>query len=289
MGMQSKDWLMFRILLNKFHGDSTDLFLKNMPQADVQHILRQNIKSNDVASLLIQPELLIEKVHYSWFLDTFKNIPEALKPSILASLPEVHASGISKTFNIPIKKMMFSPLIKRFLINTLYHKFEKKEILPIEFLPETPLTCLITFTKAKLVNIIDYLGIYDLAEEIRHIVEKNLLKDIYSCISPKKQQFLKNCLNQKEKLVTPRLDLENWDKTTENLTKMLHKRGMMRLSHALSGQHPDFVWHIIHLLDSGRGKVIANYYKPEEIPSVSQALGGQVINVINFLNKTGKT
>jgi hypothetical protein len=289
MNMQSKDWLMFRVLLNKFHSDSTDLFLKNMPQTDSAQVLRQNITSKDAASMLAQPTSLIEKVHYSWFLDTFKEIPEALKPSILASLPLNHAEGIAKTLNIPFTKLKLSDPFKRFLINTLYTRFEKKEILPIEFLPETSLTLLSSFTKAKLVTIIDFLGIFDLAEEIRHIVEKNALKSIYEAIPPKKQQFLKQCLNQKEKLVTPRCDLDNWDKTADSLNKLLHKRGMIRLSHALSGQHPDFCWHIIHLLDSGRGKIIAAHYKPHEIPAVSQVLAGQVINVINFLNKSGKT
>lgn len=288
MNMQSKDWLMFRILLNRFHPKTSELFLKNMPQEEARLVLNQKLSSTDVPSLLTQPESLIEKVHYSWLLDTFNKIPKDLHASILASIPEVHFKGLSQALKIPEKKTNLSPIAKRFLINMLYTQFEKKEILPLEFLPENPLLFLCSLRKQQLVTLIDYLGIYDLAEEIRHIVEKNLLKDIYSCIPLKKQQFLKSCLNQKEKLVTPRLDLGNWDRDSQKLEKILHKRGMIRLSHALSGLHPDFVWHLTHILDSGRGRIIASHYKEEEIPSVSQALIMQVINVNNYLNKTSE-
>ena len=132
MGMQSKDWLIFRILTNKFHPDSRDLFLKNLPSDEAEKVLDQNFSSTDASLLLIQPQFLIEKIHYSWFLETFKEIPKALQPAILASLPKYHADGISKTLNIPFKKMEISLPFKRYLINMLYTRFEKKEILPNE-------------------------------------------------------------------------------------------------------------------------------------------------------------
>lgn len=288
MGMQSKDWLIFRILLNKYHSNSRDLFLKNMPKDEAAKVLDQNFTSIDVERLLIQPEFLLDKIHYSWFLEPFKRLPQGLQSATLASLPEMHAEGISKYLKIPLKKMQISAPFKRFLINTLYTQFEKKEILPNEFLPENPLSPLLGYPKQKLVAIIDYLGLYDLAEEIRHIVEKNLLKNIYACLSLKKQQFLKNILNQKEKLSAPRLELDYDSVERQNLETILHKRGLIRMSQALSGKHKDFVWHIVHLLDSGRGNVISSYYSQEEIPVVSNALTNQVIHVINFLNKTSQ-
>jgi len=289
MGMQSKDWLIFRILTNKFHANSRDLFLKNLPVAEAEKVLDQNFSSTDASLLLIQPQYLIEKIHYSWFLNTFKEIPKALQPALLASLPKTLSEGISKTLNIPLKKMEISLPIKRYLINMLYTRFEKKEILPNEFLPDNPLNLLLGFSKQKIVTIIDYLGLYDLSDELRHIVEKNLLKKVYLCLSLKKQQFLKNILNQKEKLLAPRLEITNENLDREKLETTLHKRGLIRLAQALSGKHKDFVWHIVHLLDSGRGQMIATHYKAEEIPVVSQALTHQVVNVINYLNKTSQT
>ncbi|HRD55127.1 MAG TPA: hypothetical protein PLC42_01890 [Parachlamydiaceae bacterium] len=283
--MQAKDRLMFRVLLNKFHPKTMDAFLKNMPASLAKEISDQTILANDPMHLLSQPQLLIEKVHYSWLLDSFKQLPDGLKPSVLAALPEAHANGISKAFKFPVQKIDHSPPFKRFLINFFYSRFEKKEVLPLEFLPETELNVLTSFSKPMLVAIIDYLGIYDLAEEVRHIVEKNLLTSLYAVLSPKKQHFLKLCLNQKEKLVTPRLGIESWDGQKESLEKILHKRGLIRLSHALTGAHPDFLWHIVHLLDSGRGTIIAAHYKPDQNPAVSAALTAQVLNVINFLNK----
>lgn len=288
MGMQSKKELMFRVLVNKFHETSKDLFLRNMPKDEASQIMSLDVSSKDASLLMLQPESFLEKIHFSWLLPAFAKIPEKLKPSVLASLPDAHAKGFSKTLSIPIKKIDLTPPFKRFLINALYTQFEKKEILPLEFLSENPLFPLLNFSKQELVSFIDYLGLYDLAEELRHIVEKNLLQSIYSCMTPKKQQFLKNCFNQKEKIITPRLELQNWDRSCLSLEKLLHKRGMQRLAHALCGKHQDFVWHVIHTLDSGRGTLIVSHYKKEEIPNVTQAITQQVVNLINFLNKTSK-
>lgn len=285
MSMQAKDRLMFRVLLNKFHPKTSDAFFKNMPGSLVNEIKEQDILADDPSHLLTPAISLINKVHYSWLLNAFDKLPDSLKPSLLASLSEPHASRISKTYKMPIKEMELSPPFKRYLINFFYSLFEKKEILPLEFLPENSLNSLTTFSKPMLVAIIDYLGIYDLAEEVRHVVEKNLLTNLYAALTPKKQHLLKMCLNQKEKLTTPRLELENWDKQKESLEKILHKRGLIRLSHALAGAHPDFLWHVVHILDTGRGTIIAAHYKSSKNFAASDALAAQVLNVINFLNK----
>lgn len=285
MKLESKDRLIFRILLNQFHGSKSDLFLKNVPTEFSKKILEETLPATNALLLLKQSNELVNEVHYSWLLEAFKKFPDRLKGPLLSVLPTEIANGISKTFNIPIENLSLAPSMKRFLINDFFKKFERMEILPLEFLEPNPLSCLSEFTKTELVRIIDYLGIYDLAEEVRHIIEKNLIKTLYAAIPEKKLHFLKTCLNQKEKLVTPRLDLTQWNLKKDSLEKLLHKRGLIRLSHALSGQSKDFVWHLIHKLDIGRGKIIEAHYSEEEIPLVSKALCQQVMNVINFLNK----
>jgi len=67
----------------------------------------------------------------------------------------------------------------------------------------------------------------------------------------------------------------------------LHRRGIMRLGYALSGQHPDFIWHLSHRLDIGRGRLLKKNNFKNEIAGVTMPLQQQVANIINFINKTG--
>ena len=66
----------------------------------------------------------------------------------------------------------------------------------------------------------------------------------------------------------------------------LHRRGMARLGRALSGQEPQFVWRVIHTLDIGRGSRVSKWVAPDPKEGVTTTLVGQLLNVINFIQKS---
>src|SRR5262249_37799794 len=142
-----------------------------------------------------------------------------------------------------------APPIKSFILNMLYSYLKAEKHLPKEYLPESDLSALLKWSKKKLISLIDYLGLYDLAIEIRHIVNPNYLKNIYSCLTPKQQYFLKVCLHQKERLTTPKLGIDPTKQDCDRLKKLVHRRGLARLGKALAGQHMDAVWYLAHTLD----------------------------------------
>ncbi len=277
---------MFRVLVNRFHKKSPEVFLKSLPKEVSLKALNQEVLSEEASLLVAQPEELLSKIHYSWLLTPFEKISDTLKPSVLSALNQETAEGIAQFHKIEKLSTPLAIPIKRFLVNTLYQKFEKRDVLPIPFLPQTALSSLSEFSKKKLILLIDFLGLYDLSEELRHIVDKTTLKNIYSNLSIQKQKFLQSSLHQKEKLVAGRLDIDLKSIDKRKLESVLHKRGILRLAKALSGEHPDLLWHIAHTLDSGRGNLLLRYYKEEAVAGVTSALALQVINVINFLKKS---
>lgn len=284
--MQNKNWLMFRALVSRFHQKSPEVFLRSLPREVSQKASEEEVLSDEVPLLVAQPEQLLHQVHYSWLAEAFDKIPDPVKPSVLSSLKKETASGIAHLKNVEHSRVELSAPVKRFLINTLYKNFKKKDFLPAPFISKSPLSPLANLSKERLIAIIDFLGLYDLAEELRHIVDKNILKSIYAKLSMPKQRFLRSSIHQKEKLVADRLDLDLQATDQKKLNIVLHKRGILRLSKALSGQHPDLAWHIAHILDSGRGQLLLRYYREEPVPGISSALTTQVINVINFLKKS---
>jgi len=280
--MQLKSSLLFKVLLNHFHPGTGESFLKNLPPNEPKEILKQPTTSVETAAALSWPQELIKRIHYSWLAPIIQQFPLLVQTSIVGSLTDYQSSGLKKLLKINTFPAELSPPIKTFLLFYLFQKWQPTEAIPIQYLPPSPLTPLLDLSKNELVEIIDFLAIYDLAESIRHIVDKTNLKAIYLCLSRQQQQFLRLCLHKHEKIAAPKLEIEKC-RDPETLKTILHRRGLARLGKALCGQSPRFVWHIIHTLDTGRGGAITQYYQQEEIPRITSLLAQQVLSVINFL------
>jgi len=281
--MKTKSAVMLRILLNKFHEGPTEALLSCLPQEDIQKVLDQTVESRDVSKAFVEPLERIRQIHYSWLLPVMQHLPKGLDSFVLASLPKEQAIKLSRQLKVTPFEGKLSSTMKNFLLQTLYSKTDKAELLPIDFLPQTRLTDISYLNKEQLIKLIDFLGLYDLAEEIRHIVDKKILDGFYHCITKKQEQFLNVCLQKKEKLATPRLGLQTWKGDCDQLKKMLHFRGMGRLGHALCREHPALLWHITHTLDTGCGRIIYKCYNEETSREVASVLAQEVVNVIKFL------
>jgi hypothetical protein len=84
------------------------------------------------------------------------------------------------------------------------------------------------------------------------------------------------------------MDLAGWKGDPGQLERLLHRRGLLRLSCALAGQPRDFVWHIVHRLDVGRGHLLGKYFSSKEIQGVTPFLIQQCLNTLNYLKKTSQ-
>lgn len=285
--MQPKTAIMLRVLMNRYHQGAPSALLEGLPAEDAKLVLDQDIISTDVSQIVIRPnELLGDQIHYSWLQPVLETFTPSMQSLLISALPKESSEALAKLMNKP-KLPKPTQLAQNFLLLALCRKFSKRAVMPMQFLPEAPLNVLMTLKKAELLELIDYLGLYDLAEEIRHIVDKILLNSIYACLSIKKQHYLRICLHQKEKLkAAAKIGLVNWKGDAEQLGRLLHRRGLLRLSYALSGQPRDFVWYLAHRLDVGRGHILGKSYSDKEISGVSAYLAQQVINTLNFLKRT---
>lgn len=283
--MKPKGHIFFKVLLNKFNPGSAESLLKYLPKEEAQNISRQPQLSNDPSEVFTWPEMLIARTHYSWLAPILAQMPKKLQPTILAALPPQAILGLQKITNIQPQKNSLSSPAKAFLIQQLFRQWKPSEAVPLDFLPKTPLRPLLDMPKKDMVQVIDFLGLYDLVDAIRHIVDKKQLKAIYTALNPQKQQFIRSLLLKREKITAPKLDLGKWDFSPSTLNDMIHKRGLIRFTKALSGQDPDFLWHIIHILDTGRGTLISQNVSEKEISGLTPLLIQQVLNVINFIKE----
>ncbi len=275
--MHSTEHLVTRVLLNRFHKGAVEQFLRKLPEDESKKLQEQNVQSDAIERILHQPEEFLTRCHYSWLLSGFKHLPEELKPLILAALPENQSTKLSKHLRKQKALSTISPPVKSYLLNLFYNYLELKKPLPLPFLAQTSLTPLASLTRQELLDVIDFLGIYDLAPEVRQIVDKQRLTTIYACLTPKKQLFLRTCLPQQEKIQSSQLVLEKWRGDCEELEKMLHLRGMIRLGKALSAQDQNLVENLVHTLDTGRGEIILKNYNQKVTARITEVLTQQVL------------
>ena len=283
--METKGWALLRVLLNHFHADAKDSVFKVLPKEYVVEIRKQDLQTSSFAPALAKPVEWINRIHYSWLSETIDQLPQEELPYVLSALPETHFWGIKRMKRLKMQRTVLSAVCHSFFLRRLYNKLDAVKVLPPEFLPPSPLRPLLDLNKQELVELIDFLGLHDVAEEIRFIVDKNNLSKLYTIMTLKKQQYLKICLHQKQKLDLPKLGLAAWKGNIQQLEDLIHRRGMFRLGKAIFGQHPDFIWHITHSLDTGRGALLEKYTKGKENARVTTVLMQQVMDLLNFLNK----
>lgn len=283
--MKAQRALMTRVLMNRYYQGAPTLFLEGVSPQVSKEVLDCQTNAENPSDAIVQPNAAITAgIHYSWLAPVLQSFSPAMQTLLLAALPESLSVPLCPILHTSVS-LALSENIKPYFLSLLYRKLGALEVLPIGFLPESPLAFLADYSKSQLIELIDFLGLYDLSDEIRQIVDTKVLKMIYRLLSAKQLQFLHVSLHQKEKLSTQPIGLKQWKGDAAELESVLHRRGLLRLGYALSGQHPDLLWHIKHRLDTGRGHLLASHYSKKEIPGVSVALLQQVLSVINFLTK----
>jgi hypothetical protein len=225
---------------------------------------------------------LMDRVHWSWFLPTLKSFSAREQRLFLASLHPLMAENLRRELQIKSDEGQIGEVAGDFLRQQLLSSLAgaHNRHLPIDYLPASPLNRLLYSNKKDLIRLIDLLALYDLAADMRQIVETKILKKIYSFLSEEQKNFLKKISSQKETHTLPRMGLERWDGSEEALRVLLHKRGLARLGIALSGQDPDLIWAICHQLDIGRGNALFKLCGKEAAAGISEAAIRQIEEIV---------
>lgn len=257
-----------------------------LPKEEAESLTANPTQAHDVLFAVAPPYDKLKKIHYSWFTEPLKRLPVPLQHLIIASLPEVQRKGVCQLFNITSGLPRVAPPIQDFLLKLFLDLISKKEEQPVQLLPQRKLSFLANLDKQQLTDVIDLLGLYDLAHSVRKIVDKGQLQKVFSSLSTRQQQYLRMCLHQSDCLPPPPFLLDHWDEQTKTLQRLAHRRGLYRLGKALSGYPLSFVDTLTRILDTGRGQLLSQSYEKETPRGIAGSLEMQVINVVKYLSTT---
>lgn len=278
--------MILQVLLNRYYGGLSEELSQTLPESYRKELSKSTLSVNNAEPLLRQPLDRIARIHYSWLVPAIQSLPKPLRLPTIAALPPAQAQGLCRLLKLPLPAERPSPPMGQFLLNTLYEKVSQEERLPPSYLTASPVSPLGEYSKVQLMRLIDLLGLRDLVQEVRLIVNKTHQTAILSCLNDEEKQFFDFYMyKQREKLTVPRLDLTGWNGDSRKVRQQMHLRGLNRLGRALTGQSPDLIWYILRALDTGRAAIIQQNYASKPPEDVRTELLRQVIGLINYFNK----
>lgn len=280
--MNQASYIVFRRLIERSNKTGFIRYLSPSEQEKVQSLPALN--SDPFAQTLTTADRL-KGIHYSWLITFLEPFAEDDKKLILSSLEKEQAEKLKKHFKMKEKPLSLKRKGKDYLTQALYDWLisDQKEFLPIEFLPQHPLNALLSLTKKELQSLVDYLGLHDLAIELKHVIKADQIKKIQKVLSKGEQEYLKKQIKKKEPISFSRLNLDGWNGDGEKLKAILHHRGFNRLAKALFGCHPSLLWHICHRLDTGRTKILRKFFTDIKNDEARDTLINQTLELLSLV------
>ncbi|MDP1608547.1 MAG: hypothetical protein Q8L98_04445 [Chlamydiales bacterium] len=278
--MKSRREIVLQAFLGKLPPEKREKLETFLPE-ELRYSPQEETHSNKEPS-----KDLFEQIHWSWFLPTLKTYAEKEQQCFLAALPKDVADNISASLHITPLSEPLTQSANSYLLGLLKSSLipSSADLLPQEYLPASPLNQLLSITKKQFIELLQLLGLHDLAVELRQIVDTKTLKKLHSFITEKEHKRIKELSSYQKNSLSPRQLLDRWDGEEESLRILLHRRGLIRLGAALQSQHPDLIWHICHQLDIGRGSSLLKLCSQETPSTLSESIFQEIDDLIrNYL------
>ena len=248
-----------KAILGEVEPEKRNTLVQHLPEREREILEKLPLASGPIDFDASIHYSVLGKVHWSWFLPTLKSYSENEQKLFLSSLNQYAAKHLARALTLSLSGAGLTGIARTYFRNMLLDSLlgQGHRLLPPQLLPATHLTRLLELNKKELTQLIDLLSLYDLATELRQIVETKTLKKIYALLSLEEKELLKRAVNQKkDPLNLGKLGLERWDGSEESLRMLLHRKALQRFGAGLSGENLDFIWYVCHQLDIGRGTAL---------------------------------
>jgi hypothetical protein len=271
--------------LQKCPSPKKEALLNAMPSAERQKFEALPKTLGDPTQGFLSIEKRLAQIHTSWFAPFLRTLPEREIRLFLSALSESQVDDLKQLLRFAGDLTRLKKAAKQYLQTTLHQKLTENEddLLPIECLPSSPFSSLLNLKLSDLNALIDYLGMHDLAVEVRRIIEKTRLKKIEQSLSEQEKNYLKILLQSQEPVVFPPMGIANWQGDVESLRTLINQRGVNRLAKALYGEHPSFIWHLTHKMHVDLGTLFQKLYAPLESASATKVLNSQVLELLSYM------
>lgn len=283
--MIDKSWHFTRALIEKFHGKVEPLKASFSPGlADkLEQTQMPKDKGAVIPSGFIDIPFGLGGFHFSWALPLFQDRSDFEKALFISVLPPDIGAQLRNRLKIKERPLALSPQVRKWVYKEIIAKICPHVLFSEDIIEDSPISRLQLLSKRELELLSDYMGLFDLAEELRKVIDKPTITKVYAELSSKEIVFLEQCLTRRFLWRLPPIGLETWLKNPSGFRHVLQKRGLARLCVGLSGEDPFLIEKLIFTLDMGRAKILKHLVKSSPIEPATTLVQKQVIELFDLL------
>ncbi|MCH9630960.1 MAG: hypothetical protein S4CHLAM37_09710 [Chlamydiia bacterium] len=280
--MKEIDWYIFKDFLDCADEEKKSKLIQHLADEEKEEVLSTPQLPLHPSKGLPNFSERLASIHYSWLTPLLEKMYDEDRYLFISVLSEKQQEKLYKYFDLTKDVDTLSDIGKEYISSKLYHYFVKKHqnIIPIECLPDDPLNDLLDLTRNELLHLVDHLSMHDLSIEMKTMIDASHFMKIESLLTFEQKQYLRKLGKSIEPIAFKPIGLNHWDGDEKLLKKILHQRGLNRLSKALSASHISLLWHLSHKLDMGRASIVKTLFKELKNKKAQQILVSQVCELI---------
>ncbi|ANH78627.1 hypothetical protein [Candidatus Chlamydia sanziniae] len=203
----------------------------------------------------------LSTIHPSWIALVVKELPSKIQSQLLILLPDnVTHELLPLLPGISIATKRCSNFAAFYLLNMLSKKIRPFGIIEEIFLPASVLNALLYYSGPVKMAVINCLGLYVIAKELKNIVDKVVIERVKSFLTTQEKLFLAYCQAHPMKYLETTNFLDSWNQNT-TLRQFIHKQGLLFLAKALTKEDGSFLWYFLRRLDVNRGYIFEQALK----------------------------
>ena len=242
-------------LIYHTHPDDFETFLKYFDEKERVALSHLPKHAEPIALHLDSASEMLHKFHYSWFIEPLEKHPKKLRKEILQVFNSHQKERLSKHLGIKESKNTLAEPLHKYFIHWFLKEIGYHLLPPSCFFSQSMCIKLVSKTKEELVSTLHHLGIIDIANMAKRIVDQRTLKELLAFLNPAQKKLYSEAQKKfNEPLASTTQDLKKKLEGDRSFTNFLEKRGILRLSKALASENSFFIWHLAHILDKGRGQ-----------------------------------
>lgn len=242
-------------LLYHAHPDDFDTFLKYFEEKERTILDRLPKRPEPIHLHIDNPHIALQTYHYSWFIKPLESCPEPVRKELLVVFSEQQQQKLSKLLKIKLSNKQPSEIVRKYFTHWFLKKLGYDLLPPSCFYTNSPFQALSTMNKNHLVRILHQLGIIEIANMAKRIVDKKTLKDLMHFFTPNQKNLFKEAQKKyNDPLPSMTKDLNKKLEDDRSFNHFLEKKGLLRLAKGLATESRFFVWNLAHILDLGRGQ-----------------------------------
>jgi hypothetical protein len=281
--MKTPAWYVFKDFLDLTAPKEKQELLKFLTEDEKEELSKTPLLPFHPSQGFSSYQEKLHDIHYSWFISYLTSLGDSDKYLFIAPLSAEQQTPLYQHFDLSRPLHSLSSLGIDFLSQTLFLAILQEDhlVLPKECLPEDPLNALLSISRERLLSLVDFLSVHDLSLEMKTMINASHMMKIEAILSPMQKEYLHELKKTIEPISFKPIGLQHWNGDEATLKKILHQRGLNRLSKALSQSNHSLLWYLSHKLDIGRASIVKTLFKDLKNKKAQTILVAQVCNLIN--------